>query len=1525
MAKFSGRSGSMLFFTDGDRGVIVDSEYGVVVASGRRDLLSDSGTWGAGEFSETDAELAQSALSVLNSTVSVPTGRMYTVPKGVQQEAKRALSWMNTHERGGTDVSVVTASVLSQGGQISFEKLRHVNRYLSRHANDKFADTWEPAKDGGPSASRINWGMWGGDTAQKWTDSIISREGDKALTADGIYVPSATDPDTLRDPFQEAFDLEEGAPEFLARVRRDGSGIDRLYKIDSDGKVYVWDDGIWDNMGLVGGDIYAYDAALDMPDGDLVDEVGKTHIVIDPSSAVIIGARLQNDPFKFISIDDIDADEAELTRDAYYDDEEDWSYYDHALVAAVDMTPGVDTPEERSARASTQVRDGDGKFATSGQRVMVGGNPTQTGTITQVNGADGTVNVQLEAGGTVTVPGKSVNGVDAFTQTIPGKPVSIPRVDLTGILAEPRTPINVKGPQIPGTLPAMTTRDLHDLLYNWPAWVKGQRDAFIPQARTVDVPVGSSSRDDIRSAEKKTGSKFYMNVYEHPLLKKWLNKTNRDGSRPNAMWDDREFSITAAIDNGAAMSPESSDVQPIYLASVAADDPTAVLELIALVPASTTQTSPMTYTRKKGDWERNPRTLADLQSATPPPVVPLDSAALEDCLDQMDGQQEQDVADEQPAPQTVQVSDIQVSSQAPAAPVTASITTDQALMILWGPNPDAIIAAGGADRNRGGAEKLRKYWTSGPGAAKIMWGTPGDWTRCVRHLGKYMGTRAKGYCALRHKEKTGMWTGDKGNLSVVPGEFNNVEVATEEEFLTNATLNARADTLRAKMAPQGLTAAAALELELNPDFKYHYGPIHQTPSLGIKGKKFRIPLVLPVGLETGDGRIVDPEAQVDLRNLPLPLLWQFKTASGHDGSVVVGRIDRMEVTKSGVRNAVGYFDTGAWGAEAERMVSNGFLYGVSADMDKFEAQEVPVFAEKENEDDDDKVEKSQVVINKTRVMAVTIVAKPAFQECQILIDEDDSNLEEESLMIPDGIYVDDVDPIEAAALVAAGYVAEHIPVAPPRDWFDNPRLHGPTPITVTDDGRVFGHIAAWNTDHVGMANNIKPPRSRSNYAYFKSGVLRTQEGEDVEVGQLTLAGGHAGLEFSAREAVKHYDDTASAIADVNAGEDEFGIWVSGGLRPGTTPQQVRVFRASAPSGDWRPIKGRLELVAVCQVNVPGFPVARSLVAGGQTMALVAAGAATIAHLQSDPISEMTARLEKLEQFTTTELSSKVNPIREKFAKIRAEKDAAEKAELSAKAEALTARFASFSTKRTTPEAKSATLSEFSTTSASMRSRLAEFAAPTGSKQEDEERQRDAERLARSVDPTEVEAEGKTAQGTKTAQEETRPKYNPETQPRNSDGKYRLILARLRENVGVNGNQAIVEKIKEAQALASGRDYKKASVAYADLVNTIDRIDTKSLDANTLGAMKQASGDLAEVVANLPLPFDDQSQKIRFSDLPPVLREMTQNLVAKVRTEYGEEANEKLSEILRFMSGGDYYSQSDVSSELNTLVHLLTKK
>lgn len=195
---------------------------------------------------------------------------------------------------------------------------------------------------------------------------------------------------------------------------------------------------------------------------------------------------------------------------------------------------------------------------------------------------------------------------------------------------------------------------------------------------------------------------------------------------------------------------------------------------------------------------------------------------------------------------------------------------------------------------------------------------------------------------------------------------------------------------------------------------------------------------------------------------------------------------------------------------------------------------------------------------------------------------------------------------EMEALVAA------IPVKPPAEWFELPKLDGPTPMTVTDDGRIFGHAAVWGTCHLGNPRGagvcVQPPRSQSDYGLFHLGEVETASGARVPVGQITLDTGHAPLGASARNAAAHYDHTGTCAADVVVGEDEHGIVFSGALRPDMTPERARTLMGSKISGDWR----GGELVGLLAVNVPGFPVPRArLVASAdgvdEVLALVAAG------------------------------------------------------------------------------------------------------------------------------------------------------------------------------------------------------------------------------------------------------------------------------------------------------------------------------
>lgn len=53
--------------------------------------------------------------------------------------------------------------------------------------------------------------------------------------------------------------------------------------------------------------------------------------------------------------------------------------------------------------------------------------------------------------------------------------------------------------------------------------------------------------------------------------------------------------------------------------------------------------------------------------------------------------------------------------------------------------------------------QLKRYWLTGEGAAKIRWGTPGSFDRCVRALRDDFPENTEGLCANLHHEATGKW------------------------------------------------------------------------------------------------------------------------------------------------------------------------------------------------------------------------------------------------------------------------------------------------------------------------------------------------------------------------------------------------------------------------------------------------------------------------------------------------------------------------------------------------------------------------------------------------------------------------------------------------------------------------------------------------------------------------------------------------------------------------------------------------
>lgn len=395
--------------------------------------------------------------------------------------------------------------------------------------------------------------------------------------------------------------------------------------------------------------------------------------------------------------------------------------------------------------------------------------------------------------------------------------------------------------------------------------------------------------------------------------------------------------------------------------------------------------------------------------------------------------------------------------------------------------------------------------------------------------------------------------------------------------------------------PQAVTAAVAL-----------------APSAD--GVPFTIPLLMAEGVWTSDGRMFKL-GTVTARPCPMTVMMQIITEDGHDGAFVFGRLDSVTRDSAGQWSASGMTVNTPEATAGVQLVADGFVTGISVDPAVSAFEDQSEFAETES----GYQMISRSVFLDAEIAGCTVCPTPAFAGAHIVMG---SPADQGALPIAASAIRPAVDRAvtQAQAITASAQLTAV--TEPPSDWFTDPGFTAATtlalpgypgkrgcPLTIKPSGQVFGHIAIWDVPHIGFSGQkIYAPKSSTDYAYFQTGAVLCADGKQIATGPLTVASGHADLELDALAARAHYDNTAAGTADVALGEDEYGIWCAGYIRPGATREQVAALRASGLSGDWRPIGTGLELVAALAVNTPGFPVARSRVASGHVMALVAAGA-----------------------------------------------------------------------------------------------------------------------------------------------------------------------------------------------------------------------------------------------------------------------------------------------------------------------------
>lgn len=351
---------------------------------------------------------------------------------------------------------------------------------------------------------------------------------------------------------------------------------------------------------------------------------------------------------------------------------------------------------------------------------------------------------------------------------------------------------------------------------------------------------------------------------------------------------------------------------------------------------------------------------------------------------------------------------------------------------------------------------------------------------------------------------------------------------------------------------------------------------------------------------TSDGRII--ELNVGHRELPVPFHVQTALDEGHTGAECCGRIEeivRIPLKKFSRREefdlddvhpdailiyARGSLDGSEHAEDAKRLLGNGAgvsLDGLHFTGKLFDAETLEEIDTSEMEFDE--LLEGVMSMKFLRGMhgeigGVTVVNIPAFKEAKVMIA---SAYQEAQLRFT------------RKALTAAA--AGAAPLKPPKEWFFQPEPDAPTPLTVTKDGRVYGHLALWGQCHTSFATCETPPRSQSGYSFFHVGQIETEEGELVNVGRITVGdpgnakGGHASIVLGRKGAMEHYDKTGCVAAFVRAVDGNHGIWLSGTIRSDVPAERIRDLRACPPSGDWRDY----ELVAVLSVVSGGFPIPRA--------------------------------------------------------------------------------------------------------------------------------------------------------------------------------------------------------------------------------------------------------------------------------------------------------------------------------------------
>ena len=167
----------------------------------------------------------------------------YKPTDGMVTAAKRALEWRREYGRGGTAVGVARARNIANRDSLSEETVKRMYSFFSRHENNKAKHYSAKEPDGGPTAWRIAWDLWGGNAGYSFSKRIAERL-EKERSMQDMDKSDTISPDiedeTMTDEVRAEPD-ELSVGDFVSWDSSGGEAYGKIERIERDGSIDVPD------------------------------------------------------------------------------------------------------------------------------------------------------------------------------------------------------------------------------------------------------------------------------------------------------------------------------------------------------------------------------------------------------------------------------------------------------------------------------------------------------------------------------------------------------------------------------------------------------------------------------------------------------------------------------------------------------------------------------------------------------------------------------------------------------------------------------------------------------------------------------------------------------------------------------------------------------------------------------------------------------------------------------------------------------------------------------------------------------------------------------------------------------------------------------------------------------------------------------------------------------------------------------------------------------------------------------------